>query len=130
VCQDAPTSIVRQENTRKSILCVDTSPEMLEICKSILEADGYQVFTTRSGADALQLLSLHPVDVVVVDDTLPGMTGVALAEKIKLSTRNVLVVLYSAEWSPGADLPFVDSLLYKGRGPIALRTLLGSLLQQ
>lgn len=109
-------------------MCVDTSPEMLEICRSILEADGYRVFTTRSGAGALQLLRSHPVDAVVIDDSLPGMTGVALAERIKLSASNVLVVMYSAECSTDEGLPFVDSLLYKGRGPIALRTLLATLL--
>lgn len=129
-CEDNPTWLVKPENARTSILCVDTSPEMLEICRSILEADGYQVFTTRSPADALQLLRLHPVDVVVVDDSLPGMSGIALAEKIKLSARNVLVVMYSAEWDKDEGLPFVDSLLYKGRGPIALRTLLATLLQK
>lgn len=111
-------------------MCVDTSPEMLEICKSILAADGYQVFTACSGAEALQSLRLHPVDAVVVDDILPGMTGAALAEKIKLSATNVLVVMYSAEWRGDQDLPFVDALVYKGKGPIALRTLLTSFLRK
>lgn len=130
VCEETPTWVVKPETARRSILCVDTSAEMLEICRSILEADGYRVFTTRSGAEALQLLRLHPVDAVVVDDSLPGMTAVALAEKIKLSTSNVLVVVYCAEWNKGEGLPFVDSLLYKGRGPIALRTLLATLLNK
>ncbi|HKV92612.1 MAG TPA: response regulator [Candidatus Angelobacter sp.] len=109
---------------------MDSSPEMLEIYKSVLEADGYHVVTVRSGADALQLLKFYPIDAVVLDDVMPGMTGVALAEKIKLSKRDVLVVMYSSNLSECTDLPYVDSLLYKGKGPIALRKLLGTLLHK
>ena len=130
MCEDTPTRVTKPENTRSSILCVDSSPEMLEIYKSVLEADGYHVFTVRSGADALQLLKFYPINAVVLDDVMPGMTGVALAEKIKLSTRDVLVVMYSSNLSECADLPCVDSLLYKGKGPIALRKLLGTLLHK
>ncbi len=128
MCEDTPTSVARPDKARKSVLCVDHSPEMLEICTSILEADGYQVFTAGSDVEALQVLGLHQVGAVVVEDTLPGVTGVALAEKIKLAAGNVLVVIYSAEEKNSKDLPFVDSLLYKGKGPIALRKLIGTLL--
>lgn len=130
MCENTPTRAVKTENAPSSILCVDSSPEMLEIYKSILEADGYHVLTVRSGADALQLLKFYPINAVVLDDIMPGMTGVALAEKIKRSTNNVLVVMYSSNLSEYADLPCVDSLLYKGKGPIALRKLLGTLLRR
>ena len=130
MCEDIPTRAAKPDKARKSILCVDHSPEMLEICTSILEADGYQVFAARSEAEALQRLGSHSVDAVVIDDTLPGVSGVALAEKIKLAASHAFVVMYSAEGKSSKDLPFVDSLLYKGKGPIALRELLGTLLQK
>jgi CheY-like chemotaxis protein len=129
LCEHSLTGVAKPDKARKSVLCVDNSSEMLEICRRVLEADGYQVFAARNGAEALELLRVHLVEAVVIDDMLPGIAAVALAEKIKF-LRNVLVVIYSSESKPGENLPFIDSLLYKGKGPIALRTLLTSLLEK
>ena len=111
-------------------MCVDDSPEILEICESILEAGGYQVFTARTGAEALELIKVHLVDAVVVDNVMPGMNGMVLAERIKALTKDVLVVMYGSELNQNESFPGIDSCLYKGRGPLALRALLDALLQK
>ena len=64
------------------ILCADDSEELLETCRIILEADGYQVFTAGRAAQALEFLKLHSVDAAVIDNIIPGMTGVDLAREI------------------------------------------------
>lgn len=122
--------VAESRAVRPSILCADASPEILEICRTILTAGGYQVFTVSTGAAALEFLEKHPVNAVIIDDAMTDFSGVDLAREIRRSSRNVVVVMYSAELNAGEELPFVDSLLYKGRGPIALRELLGTLLQK
>jgi len=124
----SPVSIPRPGNSRLSILCVDDSQEILEICGTILEAGGYEVLTASSGAGALELLQAHSVDAVVIDNIMPGMTGIDLARQIKNFAPDVLVVMYSGTLSENESFLFVDACLPKGKGPRALRTLLGSLL--
>jgi CheY-like chemotaxis protein len=130
VCATSPNSMLKLGPIRTSILCVDHSQEILEICGTILEAGGYQVFTTRSGREALELLQLHAVDAVVIDNIMPGMNGLDLAPEIKRSAPGVLVVMYSGTLHAGESFPFVDACLSKGQGPLALRKLLGLLLQK
>ena len=114
---------------RPSVLCVDDSEDILLICRTALESGGYQVFTAANGAEALQLLKKHPVDAAVIDNVMPGMSGTDLAREIKRAAANVPVIMFSSE-RPNETAEFVDSYLSKGQGPIALRKLVGVLLQR
>jgi CheY-like chemotaxis protein len=130
VCPTSPTSIPRVGQTLSSILCVDDSQEILEICRTILTAGGYLVLTSNSGAGALELLQLHSIDAAVIDNIMPGINGLDLAREIKSSDRDILVVMYSGTLHRDESFPFVDACLPKGEGPLALRKLLGLLLQK
>ena len=46
-----------QNVTKDSILVIDDSPEMLIVDRIVLESEGYQVFTSNSGNEALEVLS-------------------------------------------------------------------------
>lgn len=130
MCATSPPSMPKLGRTRQSILCVDDSLEMLEIGQTILEREGYQVFTSTSGAGALELLRLHSMNAAVIDNVMPGMNGIELARQIKSFAPDVLVVMYSGTLREGESFPFVDVCLPKAKGPLALRKLLGSLLQK
>lgn len=130
MCAIAQPTTSKPGQGQPSVLCVDDSPEILEICQSILNAHGYQVFTASCGEEALELLQLRSVDVAVVDNVMPGMNGIDLARQIKGSASGVLVVMYSGILRGNESFPFVDACLYKGKGPLALRDLLTSLLKK
>jgi CheY-like chemotaxis protein len=109
---------------------VDDSQEILLICRTVLEADGYQVFTAGTGGAALELLNTHSIDAVVIDNVMPGMSGIALAREIKHVSPDVPVILYSSLERPDEIVPFIDSYLSKGQGPLALRKLVRVLLHK
>ncbi|MBZ5491146.1 MAG: response regulator [Acidobacteriia bacterium] len=109
---------------------MDDSNEILLICQTVLEADGYQVFTAGSAAAALHLLRTHLVDAVVLDNVMPGMSGIALAQEIKRVSPDIPVILYSSLERPDEAVPVIDSYLSKGQGPIALRKLIRVLLHK
>ena len=113
-----------------SILCVDDSEEILEICRTVLEAVGYRVFTAACGAEALEILQEHPVEAAVVDNRMPGMSGAELAREIKCAAADVRVIMFSSSEHAGDGFPSIDAYLSKGQGPLALRKLLVSLLQK
>jgi CheY-like chemotaxis protein len=113
-----------------SVLCADSSPEILEICQTILKAGGYQVFTVNNGAEALEFLKLHSVNAAVIADIMSDIDGVELARKIKHVDKAVVVVMQCNALSEFEKFPCVDSCIAKGKGPIALRKLITSLLQR
>lgn len=130
VCAISSIPGSRPGQFQSTILCADGSPEILEICRTILKASGYQVFTVSSGAAALDFLKLHSITAAIIDDTMSDMSGMDLAREIKRSAEDVIVVMYCGALSEEERFPFVDSCLSKGKGPVALRKLLGSLLQK
>jgi hypothetical protein len=54
----------------------------------------------------------------------------ALRDKIKRVAANIPVIMFSSSERPHEVDQFVDSYLSKGQGPIALRKLVGVLLQR
>jgi len=95
----------------------------------VLESGGYQVLTAANGPEGLQLLKKHSVDVAIIDSVMPGMCGADLAREIKRAANIPVIMFTSSERSHEAG-EFVDSYLSKGQGPIALRKLVGVLLQR
>lgn len=130
MCATLPIPADTLGQTRQRILCVDDSQEILEICRTILTAGGYQVFTATNGAEALEFLKLRSVEAVVIDNVMPGMSGIDLARQIKSSASDVLVLMYSSTLRGDESVPFVDACLPKGQGPLALRKLLALLLKK
>jgi PAS domain S-box-containing protein len=74
------------------ILAVEDEPEVLDVVRAMLTHAGHAVVTAASGREALELFAREPVELVITDLGMPGMTGLALAAEIK-SRRAVPVIL-------------------------------------
>lgn len=119
-----PTSSANPVPEPRTVLCVDDSQDMLEICRTMLEAGGFRVLTALNGVQALELFRRDKIDAAVVDTVMPGMNGFTLAREIKTAFPAVLVIMYSSSLLGDEDSPFVDFFLSKGKGPLFLRRLL------
>ncbi|HVZ56867.1 MAG TPA: bifunctional response regulator/alkaline phosphatase family protein [Chitinophagaceae bacterium] len=76
-----------------TILWVDDEIESLQSQKLFLESKGYGVQTLTNGFDAIDFVKAHPVDVVLLDETMPGITGLETLAKIKEVNPHIPVVL-------------------------------------
>ena len=76
-----------------TILWVDDEIESLQSQKMFLETKGYQVHTLTNGYDAIEYISNHPVDVVLMDETMPGITGLETLSRIKAIQQQLPIVL-------------------------------------
>jgi response regulator RpfG family c-di-GMP phosphodiesterase len=65
------------------ILLVDDDPQVLAAVRRCLRADGYDLITAETGAEALERLSLDSVDLVIADQRMPDMTGTDLLRQIR-----------------------------------------------
>src|SRR4026207_1633742 len=75
------------------ILWVDDEIESLQSQKLFLEAKGYEVQTFTNGFDAIDYIKENFVDVVLIDETMPGITGLETLAKIKEHNSQIPVVL-------------------------------------
>ncbi len=76
-----------------NILWVDDEIESLQSQKIFLENKGYEVYTLTNGFDAIDFVKEHAVDVVLLDESMPGITGLETLQKIKEINRQIPVVL-------------------------------------
>jgi CheY-like chemotaxis protein len=105
---------------RPVILCVDDEETQLAVRKLVLEKEGYSVLTASSGQQALNLLGCHPIDLVLSDHLMPGLTGTELTRQIKARYPELPVILISAVNEIPADAACADLFMSKLDGPVAM----------
>ena len=82
--------------SKASILVVDDEPAMRLLVTSILKGEGHEVTAAASGEEALQLIDRHHYHLVITDLKMPGMSGVALLERVKQDDPETAVILLTA----------------------------------
>lgn len=101
--------------TPATFLCVDDEPSVLMMAKLLLESAGFHVLTASSGAEAIATLQSANIDVVVMDYSMPGMSGIAAAQAMKRLKPDVLIVFLSAYTElPGETLGIAEWWAKKG----------------
>lgn len=80
-------------NTQGEILWVDDEIDSLKSQILFLKNKGYEVTPLSNGYDALELLKEKEVDVVLLDESMPGLTGLEALGKIKELYPHLPVVM-------------------------------------
>jgi CheY-like chemotaxis protein len=70
---------------RATILVVDDLPANRELMSRRLERSGFLVVCASSGPEALDALKRSPVDLVLLDIMMPGMTGFEVLKTVRLA---------------------------------------------
>lgn len=69
----------------KKLLAVDDSATYRQQLAAELRGEGYDVVLARSGAEALELLTVQPVEAILLDLVMPGLSGQETCRRIKQS---------------------------------------------
>ena len=82
---------------KHKVLVVDDEQDLLEILKFNLETEGYEVQTATSAEEALGL-DIQTFDLLLLDVMMGGMSGFAMARKLKdnPSTAKVPIIFLTA----------------------------------
>lgn len=81
------------------ILIVDDHTDNCQLLIHMLSADGFEASCVHSGEDAINSLATAPLPtVVVLDDFMPGMTGLDVIRELRQNERyaSLPIVFYSA----------------------------------
>ena len=65
------------------ILLVDDEPDILEILKYNLSAQGYQVYTAKNGVDGVEKAKKKQPHLIILDVMMPEMDGIEACEIIR-----------------------------------------------
>lgn len=79
--------------TPARILVVDDLPENREILAGLLEPEGYTVITAKDGQEGLDKALADPPDLILMDVSMPRMTGFEACRRLKADERTHLVPL-------------------------------------
>jgi DNA-binding response OmpR family regulator len=80
---------------KPTILVVDDEAPIVRLIQLKLQSDGMAVLSAHSGERALAVLEDEPVDLVVLDVTMPGMDGFETLRHIR-ARSNVPVIMLTA----------------------------------
>ncbi len=95
----------------KKILAVDDSATFREEFAAQLRQEGYDVVLARSGEEALELLAVQPVDCVLLDVMMPGLSGKETCRRIKGSPalRDIPLLMLTSLDGPSAVTEGINS---------------------
>ena len=85
---------------QQKILVVDDEKSMCEFLEIMLKKDGYEVATTTSGEEALDLLDKNLYSMVLTDVKMPGVNGFDVLRKTKEVSPDTVVIMITAYGSP------------------------------
>jgi two-component system response regulator HydG len=78
------------------ILIVDDEEALCRALEGDLRRRGFDAFYRTSGARALETIRTEPIDVVVTDLNMPGMTGLELCERVVANRPDLPVIVLTA----------------------------------
>jgi CheY-like chemotaxis protein len=115
-----------RDHGRRNVLLVDDDPLILEILRTILDLEEFEVTTVADGRQALASVAASPPDVVVCDVMMPEVDGFEVCRTLKSqpTTADLPVILLTARDRPedrqaGEDAG-CDAYLTKPFSPLQL----------
>jgi len=86
--------------TKQTILVVDDEKSMCDFLEIMLNKEGYEVTSTTSGEQALELLDNNLYSMVLTDVKMPGVDGFEVLRKTKEVSPDTVVIMITAYGSP------------------------------
>ena len=85
-----------------NILLVEDEKAIVTLIKYNLEKEGFKVFCSETGEDALKIIKEKTPDLVILDWMLPDTSGINVCRQIKLDKKlkNIPVLILTAKGEP------------------------------
>jgi len=97
---------------KKVILCVDDNEQELSVLKFTLITNGYRVLAAANGPEAIAIFSTAPqIDLVLADTTMPQMSGIQLANRLKRIRSHVPMILLGDAQAVSGEIHAADAVL-------------------
>ena len=125
------------ETTKKTILCVEDEPEMIDLIRLILSRRGYIVQGAPGGVEGIRMIREHHPDLVLLDLMMPDMDGWEVYQQMKAdqAMREIPVIVVTAKAQNidkvlGLHIAKVDDYIAKPFSPQELMDSVDKVLNQ
>ena len=85
------------------LLVVDDVPENVRLMDAVLTAQGYEVVSASSGAEALEAIAHRAPDLVLLDIQMPGLNGYEVCRRIRVDPVARFLPVIMVTSSEGED---------------------------
>jgi two-component system response regulator HydG len=82
-----------------TILCVDDEAAVIQVLRAALERAGHRVVAVTNAEAALNVVGRGGVDLVISDYQMPGMSGIALVERLREDGVVIPVIMVTGHGS-------------------------------
>lgn len=86
----------------------------------VLEKAGHDVIPADTAMEALEILRTRPIDLVLTDLLMPGMSGEDLAREVKIQFPSLPVMLFTGVNELPPEHSSADFFVSKLEGPVFL----------
>ncbi|MCH5219440.1 MAG: PglZ domain-containing protein [Muribaculaceae bacterium] len=76
-----------------NILWTDDEIDLLKPHILFLEKKGYRITTASNGRDALDMVEKTPFDLIILDENMPGLTGLETLQLIKQTAPHIPIIM-------------------------------------
>ncbi len=94
-------------SAKHKILIVEDEKNIRNLVKTILKANGYQVFDATNGSTGMIMYHSHCPDLIILDLGLPDMDGIQFIKEIRGESQTPIIVL-SARHKEGDKVSALD----------------------
>lgn len=81
------------DNRDKTILIVDDEDYTCTLIRKLLGGKGYNILVAKNGAQAIETFREAPAHVVLLDQRMPGLSGLEVLETLKTIDRHAAVIM-------------------------------------
>jgi len=79
-----------------TVLVVDDDEKLLKMLQRTLTYEGLEVHTASNGQEALQVISAHPPQLIILDWMMPKMDGMAFIRRLRDHDDQTMVLMLTA----------------------------------
>ncbi len=80
-----------------NILVADDEENILTLISDILTKDGHKVFTARDGAEALDIYEDNAIDMIILDEMMPRLSGNELVAAVRKENTAIPIIMVTAK---------------------------------
>ncbi|OLS41226.1 response regulator [Bacillus sp. MRMR6] len=81
---------------KEKILIVDDQFGIRILLNEVFQKEGYQTFQAANGIQALDIVTKHDPDLVLLDMKIPGMDGIEILKRMKVIEPDIRVIIMTA----------------------------------
>ncbi len=81
----------------KKILIADDEPNIVISLEYLMQREGHEVLVARDGEEALEMISEHELDLVLLDAMMPKKSGFEVLQAVRAEHPDLKIIMLTAK---------------------------------